>query len=239
MADMAEGPRILWETGAAETGTRMQKLTPDPPIQTDASGNVMDVGAHLFAEICHLIDEGNLRRKEGVGGILRQLRGFQRREDNGRLDEEQRAIDRAHDRAGALGLGANHDTVRAHEITDCRALAKKLGVRHGIELGFGVLAANDLRELAAGPNRDRRFCHDDRIVVEVMSYLFGGTEKRRKIRASVTRIRGGSDSDENRFRAANGLPQVLRELKPTRRAVDGHDTVQTGFVNRDLALKQA
>ena len=42
-------------------------------------GDLLHVGADLLAEVGHLVDEGDLHREEGVGGIFDQLGGAARR----------------------------------------------------------------------------------------------------------------------------------------------------------------
>ena len=51
----------------------MQELPADAAVEADAAGDVLHVGADRLAEIGHLVDEGDLGREEGVGGVLDQL----------------------------------------------------------------------------------------------------------------------------------------------------------------------
>src|SRR5205807_1068207 len=51
-------------------------------------------GADGFAEIGHLVDEGNLCREKGVGRVFDQLGGFQRREHDRRLEQIERTVER-------------------------------------------------------------------------------------------------------------------------------------------------
>ncbi|MCY1238973.1 hypothetical protein D9M68_664340 [compost metagenome] len=67
--------RVLREARAAIAGARMQELRADAAIEADAAGDVLDIGADLFAEVGHLVDEGDLHRQEGIAGILDQFGG--------------------------------------------------------------------------------------------------------------------------------------------------------------------
>jgi hypothetical protein len=48
----------------------MEELVADAPVEPDAPGNVLDVRLDRFAEIGDLLDKGDLRREERIGGIL-------------------------------------------------------------------------------------------------------------------------------------------------------------------------
>ena len=51
----------------------MQEFLADPVVEADPARDLLHVGADLLGEIGDLVDEGDLRRKKGVGGIFRQL----------------------------------------------------------------------------------------------------------------------------------------------------------------------
>src|SRR3546814_11876981 len=90
----------------------VQELAADAPVEADAAGDVVHVGADLLAEIGDLVDKGDLGGEEGVAGVLGQLGGLQAGEENRRFDQVERPVERAHDLARALGLGADDDAVR-------------------------------------------------------------------------------------------------------------------------------
>ena len=48
----------------------MQELAADALVQAHAAGDLLHVGAHRLAQVRHLVDEGDLHRQEGVGGVL-------------------------------------------------------------------------------------------------------------------------------------------------------------------------
>jgi hypothetical protein len=111
------------------------------------------VAADAVAEVRDLVDEGNLGREEGVGGVLRQLRRFERGDDDGRLDEVERAVEVAHDGDGRLVAAADDDAVGAHEVVDGRALAQKLGVRDDAEVELLLLLADESAQPLARARR--------------------------------------------------------------------------------------
>ena len=70
---------ILREARPAEAGAGMQELAADPAVEADAAGDVLHIGADRLAQIGDLVDEGDLGREKGVGGVFDQLGAFQRR----------------------------------------------------------------------------------------------------------------------------------------------------------------
>ena len=52
----------------------LQELRPDPVVQAHPARDLDDVGAGLLADVGDLVDEGDLRGQEGVGGELDHLR---------------------------------------------------------------------------------------------------------------------------------------------------------------------
>ncbi len=48
----------------------MQEFRPDAIVHADAARHVLDIGADFLAEIGHFVDEGDLGREKGVGGVF-------------------------------------------------------------------------------------------------------------------------------------------------------------------------
>ena len=93
---------VLGEARAAKAGPGMQKLAADAAVEADAAGHVLDVGADRLAQIGDLVDEGDLGREKGVGGVFDQLGGLDVGEHDRRLDQIERPVERAqHRRAPA------------------------------------------------------------------------------------------------------------------------------------------
>ena len=89
-----------------------------------------------LAQIGHLVDEGDLGREEGVGGVFDQLRGAAAGEQHRRLVEVERPVDFGHHVAGALVLGADDDAVGPLEILDRRTFAQEFRIGHDREIGI-------------------------------------------------------------------------------------------------------
>ena len=67
------------KAGAAIARAGVQELRADAVVEADAARDVLHVGADLLAEVGDLVDEGDLRREKGVGGVFDQLGGAARR----------------------------------------------------------------------------------------------------------------------------------------------------------------
>ena len=89
----------------------MEELGADAIVEADPARDVLDVGADRFAQVGDLVDEADLGREEGVGGIFDQLGGPPPGEQDRRLVEEQRPVDFAQHVARLLVLGADDDAV--------------------------------------------------------------------------------------------------------------------------------
>ena len=70
-----KGERILRKAGAAIARPGMQKFRADALVEADAVRDVLDIGADLLAQIGDLVDEGDLGRQKGIGGIFDELGG--------------------------------------------------------------------------------------------------------------------------------------------------------------------
>jgi hypothetical protein len=61
---------VLREARAAEAGPGIQEFRADAVVEADAAGDLLYIGADLFAEVGDLVDERDLGCEEGVGGVL-------------------------------------------------------------------------------------------------------------------------------------------------------------------------
>ena len=123
----------LGRAGTAVTGSRVQELAADAPVQSDPPGNGVDIGVHGFAQGRHLVDETDLGGQERVGRVLDQLGAFKIGHHHGRLDEVEGLVQLAQRLLRPLRLDADDDPVRPHEVRQRRAFAQKLGVGGDIE----------------------------------------------------------------------------------------------------------
>ena len=147
-------------------GPACRKVPPDAAVEAHSLGNVLNVGAQPLAEVSDLVDEGNFGREEAVGGVLDELRRFERGEEHRRLDQEERSVKRLHDGLRPFGLDPDDDPVGAHEIAERRALAEEFRVRNDVERGVWPSLSNDPRDLPPGADGHRRLRRDDGIAVE-------------------------------------------------------------------------
>jgi hypothetical protein len=91
----------------------MQELAADAAVEPDAAGDVLNIGAHRLAQIGDLVDEGDLGREKGVGGVFDQFGRFDRGEHDRRLEQVKRPVEPAQHCTGVLAVGADHDPGRA------------------------------------------------------------------------------------------------------------------------------
>ena len=235
---LAQGQRVLGKAGTAEAGTGVQEFVADAAVQADAARHVLDVGADLFAEARHLVDEGDLGRQECVGRVFDQLGAFAAGENDRRFVQVERAIDLAHDLAGALGIAADHHAVGAAEVVDRRTFAEELGVRGHVELRIRADARDDLFDLAAGADRHGRFGDDDGVALQRRGDLFGGGIDIGQVGMAVAAAAGRADSDEDRVDAAHGGGDVGLEGQAAGADVSRDDLVQARLEDRNLAGAQ-
>src|SRR5947208_1899528 len=55
---LQQGRGVLGKAGAAEAWTSVQEFRPDAVVETDAAGDLLNVGAGLLAQVGNLVDEG-------------------------------------------------------------------------------------------------------------------------------------------------------------------------------------
>src|ERR1051325_18837 len=149
----------------------MQEFTTDAPVHAYAARHIMHITADLVAEQRHLVDKGNLGRQKSVGRVLDQLGGFERGDDERRLDQKERAIEVAHDGYGLFVAAADDDAVWPHEIIYRRALTQEFRVRDDAEiyLSFLMLAYQPTQALAC-PDGDCGFRDNHLVAVHVFGH---------------------------------------------------------------------
>ena len=199
-----EGQRILGKARTAIARTRMQELRADAIVEADATRHILHIGAGALAQIRDLVDEGDLRRQKGVGGIFGELRRAARREENRRLVEIERAIDLAHHFARPLIFDADDDAVRPFEIIDRRALAQELGIGDHGEVASGRGLADDALHLVARAHGHGGFGDHDREAIEGGRNLLRGLEDIGQVCMAVAAARGRAHRNEDRIRIAHG-----------------------------------
>ena len=218
---------VLREAAAAVADAGTEEALADALVEAHAAGDLLDVGADALADVRDLVDEGDLGGEERIRCELDHLGG-------GRVGAEDRRLEIAVETRYASNVigavAADHDAIWLAEVSDGRALAQELRVRHvanvlaaaRIELGANALAGTD---------RHGRFHHQDRAL---------GTGRQRvdhALHAGEVRIarrrRRRIDADDRDPRLAEDVLHIEREGEALGVALQqlGHP----GLVDWDLA----
>jgi hypothetical protein len=230
-----QGQGVLGKAGAAVAWAGVQKLRADPVVETDASGNLLHVRSDLFAQVGHLVDEGDLHGEKGVGGILDQLGRAPAGEQDRRLVEAQRAIQLGHHRARAVVGETDDDTVGTLEILDRRTFAKEFGVGDHRDLGVRPGATDDRLDLVARPHRHRGFGDQDGEAGHEARDLFGGGVDVTQVGIAVAAARRRTHRDEDRVRLGHRRLGIGREEQPPLGDVAFDDRIETRLIDRHHA----
>ena len=237
--ELLERVDVLGEAGAAEADARLQELGADAVVQAHPLGHLDHVRARLLADVGDLVDEGDLRGQEGVGGELDHLG----RRDVGadevarrlaaELGAQERAVELDDRIPRPVVVVADDDPVGAHEVADGRALLEELGARHVAEPGLAALAEDALDAL---PRAGRHGAlHDERVAVggrhRVHDRVHGGE-------VGVAGVGGRrADRHEHEARVVQRVRDVRGEVQAL--AVARDHLRQAGLVDGDLAVPQA
>jgi hypothetical protein len=229
---LGQRERVLREARAAIAGAGIQEFRADAAIEADAARDFLDVGADLFAEVRHLVDEGDLHGEEGVGGVLDQLRRAARGEQDRRLVEEERAVELAHHLLGALVLGADDDAVRDLEVLDGGAFAQEFGVGDDGEVAIRAHLLDDRLDFVARADRHRGLGYDDREAVHQLADLFGRGIDVGKVCVAVAPPRGRAHGDEHRIGILHRFGGVSGKEQALFLDVAGDEGLEAGLVDR-------
>ena len=93
----------------------LQELRADAVVEAHARGDLDHVRAGLLADVGDLVDEGDLRGQERVGGELDHLGALDVRAHERRLE---RRVELDHRVAGPVAVVADHDPVGMQEVLD-------------------------------------------------------------------------------------------------------------------------
>ncbi len=96
---------VLGKARTAKAGAGMQEFAADAPVETDAAGDVLDIGANRLTEIRHLVDKGDLGREKSICRIFDQLGGLQRSDGHRGFEQIERPIESPQHAARVLALG--------------------------------------------------------------------------------------------------------------------------------------
>lgn len=98
------------------------------PVLAHGGGDLKGVGPHLFAEVRDLVDKGDLRGKEGVGGVFDHLCRLRRSDDHRLIGAGEHLVKLPQQLLRPLAGNAQHDAVGVVEIAHRAALPQKFGV---------------------------------------------------------------------------------------------------------------
>lgn len=133
---------ILLETAATETDTSDEELVADTGVDTDGTGNLVDISAGLLTDSGDGVDGGDTLGQHGVGDQLGQLG----RPDIGGQDALTRnpsGVDVNEGLGGLLARGGrgrtNEDTVGIEQVIDGGTGGQELGVGQDLELNTGAV----------------------------------------------------------------------------------------------------
>ena len=135
----------------------------------------------------------------------------------GALLRIERAVDLAHDVAGALVLGADDDPVGTLEILDRGAFAQEFGVGDDRDVASGARLADDPLDLVAGADRHGRLGDDHGAGPDERCAISRGrAEDVGQVGMAVAAARRRADGDEDRLGARDRLGQIGGEGQPAR-----------------------
>ena len=185
-----QGQSVLREAASAVAGAGVEEFGADPVVEADAARDLLDVRADGLAQIGDFVDEADLGREEGVGGIFDELGRSPPGEQHRRLVEEQRAVDFAQDFAWPLVFGADDDPVGDLEVADRGAFAQEFGIGADAGAGGCAIALEDPGDLVPGSDRNRGLGDDDRWPGQRLGDLLCCCVDERQVGVAVLRCAG-------------------------------------------------
>ena len=124
---------VFRKAAAAESDARKQERRPDAPIGADRLAHLIDVRAERFADVRHLVHEGDARGENRVRRVLAQLGAGEVHHHDRRAGARERRIQLDHQLARAIVFDADDDAIGLEEILDRRPLLQKLRVADDAE----------------------------------------------------------------------------------------------------------
>ena len=192
--------------------------------------DVVDVGPDSFADRRDGVDERQLRRQEGVGGVLERLRRRRVGDDHRRRDAE---VQRRHLDRRRLVRAADDDAVGLEEVLHRRSLAQELGVRDDLHVRAIEHPLDDPRRA----DRHRGLVDDDALVGQLLGDLPRGLLDVREIGAAVLAL-GRRHAQERDVAVAHGVGRADHEAQAPRPQALLDEPVEAVLDDRDLATGQ-
>ena len=110
-------------------------MLPNPSIEPNATGKILNIAPRRLAEIGHLIDKADACRKKTIGRIFDEFGRPTGRDEKRHIALRQRTIELLHHRRRALVFNPDDDPVGMQKIIDCRTLAQEFRIGSDGELG--------------------------------------------------------------------------------------------------------
>ena len=236
--ELGQRQRILGKARTAEARAGIEKLAADAVVETDAVGDVENIGAETLAQVGDFVDEGHLHRQEHVGRIFDHLRAATRRIDDPPAVAFDGPVDLPHHLARAVVLDPDDDSVGPLEVLDRRAFAQEFWIRDDGERTLRRVLGDDALDLVACADRDRRLNHDNGEVFDNLADSASRVVNEMHVGRADLRQRRRADGDEDRLRPAPGLFQAGREREPARSLIGEHQLAQARLVDRNATLSQ-
>ena len=216
----------------------MEEFTPNPPIKAHTARHIMHIRTDFFTKIGDFIDEGDLGREEGIGGVFNQLRRFQRCRQYGRFNQIERAIEPLQHGEPLIILNPNDHAVRAHEITNRAAFPQKFRVGGNADGKFWPHALHNGAHFPPGADRHGGFRHQHQGAGRGARHFLGCGINIGKISMAIAAPGWRADREENGIRPGDGGLQIGGEAKPASSDIFRNQLIQPRFIDRHAPFMQ-
>ena len=220
----------------------MEEFRADPAVHANPARHVLHVGADLFAQVRHFVDEGDLRREEGVGGVFDQLARPAVDDQQRRFVEEERTVDLGHHFAAEIVLRPDHDPVGALEVADGCAFAQEFGIGNDghlqSALRHGGAVRKDALDLVARADRHGRLGHHDGVVGQRVTDFARDCVDVGEVRMAVAPAAGRAHCNEDGGSALDAFSKIGGEREAARLHIAFDQRIQPGFVDRHDTVMQ-
>ena len=125
------------------------------------------------------------------------------------------------------------DAIGLHQVLDSGAFAEEFGIADDVDVSAGVVAADGLRDLLAGLDRDGALVDDDAVFLDVDGDFAGDALDKAEIDAAVGLGRRGH-GDKDDLRRGDGVGDGGGEGKASGGDVLLHELLKAGLVNGNV-----
>ncbi len=240
---------VLREARAAVADPGVQEVIADPRIGTDAAPHRLDVRADAIREVRHLVHERDAGREHRVRRVLRELRRTHVHVDGALVVAVERRVQLLHllggQRAGFVGVDADDDAVRPHEVLDRRPFLEELGIRHdreamrdaACETARGQRLVDHAAHALRGADRHRRLVDDHLVARHVAADVARRFEHVLQIGGAVL-VGRRADRDELDLAVRDARFHIGGKRDAPGRAGARDDFLQARLVDRNPAVVQ-